>query len=161
MAKNDTNRLVTRRIPCFSAGRRDCLLLGIAIVLCFAFLGCSGQQLAYARAANEIARVSNAALELATSVYRDQGLTAVITASSAVEAKAAVQVVKERWQPAWLAWEGYRGAFDSAATALEQNEDSIETAVAIESMRAGFCAFRAALRAKLVTVSTSTIRCNP
>lgn len=140
------------------------------MVLYFTLGSCISEVQTQARVANTIALAANGLLPALVSVYRDEGIRRIRTASDRASAEQSLADLRERWRPLWGrcdgplpgceggAWEALRQAHDQWATLLERQINGEQMTLpqvqeVTRRLERNFCAVRAAVPAE----SRSTI----
>lgn len=136
---------------------RVLVLVWLALVLC----GCPGSTLqVQAQAANVVAAAANASLPVLVEAYRLEGMEAIdavkAQGGTAEQARRAVDEVKARWAPIWLAWGKLKEAENQWATALEAGNES---AGAVVALRAAYCELEACWPASVPAMPLSFAKC--
>jgi hypothetical protein len=133
----------------------------VAVLLSLVSMGCSsGARVIQAQTANAIAGSANGMLPLLLDKYDEEGMTVLRAVKDAggnrEDALAAIEEVKRKWKPVWLAWDTLQLAHDRWATLLEKGSD---TSTALKELKSAYCRLRAIFPSELPVIPLGIVQC--
>jgi hypothetical protein len=136
-------------------------LQALVLILATLLLGCGNAALQIqAATADAVADSSNAALPILVERYRDEGFRVLIKAKAdggnQDEARAAVAVVKKKWEPIWKAWETLRIAHNGWSDALESSGNYLAALIGLKN---AYCALRIVWPDDIPAIPLGPVRC--